>query len=60
MGLNPEGFLPGPNGQLNAIPEPEVNKLTWIRATLDMTPFGGQSEQSVYIPAYWYSSERVP
>ena len=60
MGLNPEGFLPGPNGQLNAIPEPEVNKLTWIRATLDMTPFGGQSEQSVYIPAYWYASERVP
>ena len=60
VGLNPEGFLPGPNGVRNAIPEPEINCMTWIVARLDMTPYGGDPEQPVYIPAYWSRKMVIP
>ena len=60
VGLKPEGFLPGPNGARNAIPEPEINCMTWIVSRLDMTPYGGSPEQAVYIPAYWYKNMNMP
>ena len=52
-GLHPEGFLPGPNGERNAIPEPGINAMTWIQTEVDLSAFGGNRFQRVYIPAYW-------
>lgn len=55
-GIKTNGYLPGPNGRNNALPE-ECNRVAFLQLPINLSTLGGSASGKVYIPAYFNVDE---
>ena len=51
-GIQTNGYLPGPNGKNNALPE-DCNRMVFLQLPINLSSLGGSTNGKVYIPAYF-------
>lgn len=51
-GIQVNGYLPGPNGKNNALPE-DCNRMVFLQLPINLSSLGGSTNGKVYIPAYF-------